>query len=167
MFRIGYQFEQRGFHRLRYPLCVWGGGVAVRRSLEAQITWDARTVTEDTSFIWRAARETGITYRLVDTRFRNQAPPSGRSMIRQRHRWLSGSLADDHRLPRRYRPLYVTRVVVWGFSPLVPLLVAAAYLLPGSAPSPELCGAISTALLALLFVYMLAGLVAYRSHLLA
>lgn len=55
VFRVGYQFEQFGFHRLRYPLYAWGGGVAVRASLEERMTWDVSTITEDTNFIWRAA----------------------------------------------------------------------------------------------------------------
>nr|WP_238532815.1 hypothetical protein [Halalkalicoccus jeotgali] len=51
VFRVGYQYEQFGFHRLRYPLYAWGGGVAVRTSLEERVTWDVSTITEDTNFI--------------------------------------------------------------------------------------------------------------------
>nr|WP_245810864.1 hypothetical protein [Halorubrum halodurans] len=74
IFRVGYQYEQFAFHRLRYPLYAWGGGVAVRRSLEQSITWDAATITEDTNFIWRAADEVGVSFAVLDVRFRNQAP---------------------------------------------------------------------------------------------
>ena len=81
IFRVGYQFEQLGFHRLRYPLYAWGGGVAIRHEIEDEITWDVATITEDTNFIWRAAETRDLTYRLVDARFRNQAPPSIRSLI--------------------------------------------------------------------------------------
>ncbi|GAB7010375.1 hypothetical protein JCM31271_23180 [Halorubrum trueperi] len=36
-----------------------------------------------------------------------------------------------------YRPLYYTRIVAWAFSPLVPLLVLAAAVFPGTAPGAE------------------------------
>jgi hypothetical protein len=164
VFRTGYQYEQFGFHRLRYPLYAWGGGIAIRHSLEQAITWDAKTITEDTNFIWRAARDSAVTFRVVDARFRNQAPPSLRAMLKQRRRWMSGTVGDDHHLPPHYRPLYLTRVVAWAFSPFVPILVVGAYLIPGSAPGLALYGAISTGLLGILFVYMLGGLLAYRKH---
>ncbi|WP_251341238.1 glycosyltransferase family 2 protein [Haloplanus halophilus] len=164
VFRIGYQFEQFGFHRLRYPLYAWGGGVAIRHGLEQSITWDARTITEDTNFVWRAADERSISYRLVDARFRNQAPPSVWAMLKQRRRWISGTMRDDAALPLRYRPLAFTRVVAWALSPLVPLLVVGAYAFPGSAATLDSYVALSTALLGILVLYTLAGLVAYRKH---
>lgn len=164
VFRTGYQFEQFGFHRLRYPLYAWGGGFAIRHELERRVGWDVPTITEDTNLIWRAATAERLDYRLVDARFRNQAPPSLGAMLRQRRRWISGTIGDDHLLPPAYRPLYLTRVVAWAFSPFVPLLVVGAYLLPGTAPGLELYGLVSTALLAVLFVYMLLGVVAYRKH---
>lgn len=164
VFRVGYQLEQLGFHRLRYPLYAWGGGIAVRASLEDAVTWDARTITEDTNFIWRAADAGDLSYRLLDTRFRNQAPPSVRQLIRQRRRWISGTIADGHILPRRYRPLYYTRVVVWGLSPLVPVVALAAHLAPGRLPTLEWHGSVAAVLAGILFVYMSGGLIAYRKH---
>jgi hypothetical protein len=164
VFRTGYQFEQLGFHRLSYPLYAWGGGFAIRRRIEAEIGWDVATITEDTNLIWRAAREYDLTYQLVDTRFRNQAPPSVKAMLKQRRRWMSGTVGDDHLLPALYRPLYFTRVIAWAFSPFVPLLALASYLLPGTAPGMELYALLSTALLGILLVYMLFGLIAYRKH---
>jgi hypothetical protein len=164
VFRVGYQLEQLGFHRLRYPLYAWGGGFAIRHGLENELTWDVPTITEDTNLIWRAADRTDLDYRLVDARFRNQAPPSVRSMLKQRRRWLSGTIRDDSLLPAYYRPLAFTRVTAWAFSPVVPLLVLGAYAFPGSAPSLELYALISTALLGILLVYTLGGLVAYRKH---
>ena len=164
VFRTGYQFEQLGFHRLAYPLYAWGGGFAIRREIEADIGWDVATITEDTNLIWRAAREYDLTYQLVDARFRNQAPPSVKAMLKQRRRWMSGTVGDDHLLPPLYRPLYFTRVIAWAFSPFVPFLALASYLLPGTAPGMELYGLLSTALLGILFVYMVFGLVAYRKH---
>lgn len=164
VFRTGYQFEQLGFHRLSYPLYAWGGGFAIRRTIEAEIGWDVATITEDTNLIWRAAKEYDLTYQLVDTRFRNQAPPSLKSMIKQRRRWMSGTVGDDYLLPLLYRPLYFTRVVAWAFLPFVPLLAIASYLLPGTAPGIGLYSLLSTALLGILFVYMFFGVVAYRKH---
>ena len=164
VFRTGYQFEQLGFHRLSYPLYAWGGGFAIRRSIEAEIGWDVATITEDTNLIWRAAREYDLSYQLVDARFRNQAPPSLRAMLKQRRRWMSGTVGDDYLLPLLYRPLYFTRVIAWAFSPFVPFLTLASVLLPGTAPGMELYALVSTALLGILFVYMLFGVVAYRKH---
>lgn len=157
VFRTGYQFEQLGFHRLSYPLYAWGGGFAIRRTIEAEIGWNVATITEDTNLIWRAAKEYDLTYQLVNSRFRNQAPPSVKAMLRQRRRWMSGTVGDDHLLPPLYRPLYFTRVVAWAFSPFVPFLAVASYLLPGTAPGMELYSFLSTGLLGILFVYMLFG----------
>ncbi|WP_259517224.1 glycosyltransferase [Halanaeroarchaeum sp. HSR-CO] len=164
VFRTGYQFEQLGFHRLSYPLYAWGGGFAIRTDIEADLGWNVATITEDTNLIWRAADAYDLDYRLVDSRFRNQAPPSVAAMLKQRRRWMSGTIGDDHLLPIRYRPLYLTRVIAWAFSPFVPLLLVAAYLLPGSAPGTALYALISTGLLAIIFLYMLFGVVAYRKH---
>ena len=135
VFRVGYQFEQLGFHRLRYPLYAWGGGVAIRASLEDRIGWDVETITEDTSFVWRAADAGDLTFRILDTRFRNQAPPSVRALLRQRRRWISGTVRDGHLLPTRYRPLYYSRVVAWALSPFVPLLALVGYLWPAGVPT--------------------------------
>ena len=164
IFRVGYQFEQFGFHRLRYPLYAWGGGVAIRHEIEDDITWDVSTITEDTNFIWRAAESRALTYRLVDAWFRNQAPPSMTSLIKQRRRWISGTIRDGGLLPVTYRPLYYTRIIAWSFSPFVPLLVLLAYVFPGTAPSMELYGTISLSLLTILFVYTFAGIIGYRKH---
>jgi len=164
IFRTGYQFEQLAFHRLSYPLYAWGGGFAIRHELEDELGWDVPTITEDTNLIWRAAADYNLDYRLVDARFRNQAPPSVRGMLKQRRRWMSGTIGDDHILPLLYRPLYLTRVVAWAFSPFVPLLAVASYLLPGTAPGMSLYTVLSIGLLGILLVYMFCGVVAYRKH---
>ncbi|MFW5919024.1 MAG: glycosyltransferase family 2 protein [Halanaeroarchaeum sp.] len=164
IFRTGYQFEQLGFHRLSYPLYAWGGGFAIRRAVEDELGWNVATITEDTNLVWRAADAYDLDFQLVDARFRNQAPPSIAAMMKQRRRWMSGTVADDHLLPVRYRPLYLTRVIAWAFSPFVPLLVVAAYLLPGTAPGMELYSVLSLGLLAVVFLYMLLGVLAYRKH---
>lgn len=164
IFRIGYQFEQFGFPKLRYPLYAWGGGIAIRAELEDAITWDRPTITEDTNFIWQAASDREISFAVLDTRFRNQSPPSVWSMIRQRRRWISGTRSDGDLLPSRYWPLYHTRIIAWAFSPLVPGLVVAATLFPGTAPAMEYYTLLSMLLVAILFVYMLIGAVAYDKH---
>nr|WP_255494070.1 glycosyltransferase family 2 protein [Halarchaeum sp. CBA1220] len=163
VFRVGYQIEQTAFDSLRYPLYAWGGGIAFRREIEDAVTWDVPTVTEDTNFVWRAADHVDLDFAVVNARFRNQAPPSVTALVKQRRRWLSGTMQDDT-LPTWYTPLAYTRVVAWAFSPLVPVLVVAAYLIPGSAPGLELYGLVSTCLLAVLVVYMLGGCLAYRKH---
>ncbi|SFC16285.1 Glycosyltransferase, catalytic subunit of cellulose synthase and poly-beta-1,6-N-acetylglucosamine synthase [Halobiforma haloterrestris] len=163
VFRVGYQFEQFGFPRLRYPLYAWGGGIAIRRDLEERIGWDVGTVTEDTNFVWRAAREKGFSFRVVDARFRNQAPPTISAMIRQRRRWISGSLQDGGILPLSYRPLYGTRVVVWACSPLVLIWILGVVVDTGTAGLPTRAfGGISAALAVVLVVFMWFGIRAYR-----
>jgi hypothetical protein len=122
VFRIGYQFEQRAFSRFRFPLYVWGGGLAIRRELEDRITWDRRTVTEDTAFVWTAAATEDVSFSVVDARFRNQTPPSLLALARQRRRWMTGNRSDAWRLPLRYRAFVLLRSVVWAFSPLLAIL---------------------------------------------
>ncbi|SDY02605.1 glycosyltransferase [Halobellus clavatus] len=169
VFRVGYQREQRAFHRMAYPLYAWGGAVAVRHELENQVTWDVPTITEDTTFIWRAAeyvdRQGGrFEYRLLNRRFRNQAPPSLREMFNQRRRWMSGTIRDMHRLPRRYLPLQFTRILTWTLSPVIPLLSVLAFLYPTFLPQHTLYQITSIALFSMLFVYMIAGMVEYRTY---
>ena len=169
VFRVGYQREQRAFHRMAYPLYAWGGAVAVRHELENEVTWDVPTITEDTTFIWRAARHVDssggrLEYRLSNGRFRNQAPPSIREMFNQRRRWMSGTLRDMYRLPRRYLPLQFTRILTWTLSPVIPLLAVLAFLYPGLVPQHGLYQVISVALFGMLFVFMTAGLIEYRKY---
>jgi len=164
VFRVGYQYEQRAFHRLSYPLYAWGGGFAIRKSVEDDLTWDVATITEDTNLIWRAADRFDLDYRLVDARFRNQAPPSLRAMFKQRRRWMSGTLTDNHILPLGYQPIAFTRAVTWGFSPVIPFVVVGAGLVPGAGIGLRLFELFSTALLGILFIYMAYGVVGYRKH---
>lgn len=164
IFRIGYQLEQRAFHRLSYPAYAWGGGVAVRHELEDQITWNVPSITEDTTFIWRAADEIDIDYRLTRTRVWNQAPPTLSALIGQRRRWVSGTVRDLDKLPRWYQPVVLTRIAVWAVSPLTPLLGAVTYFFPGLLRFSGLYLALSALLLAFLSVYMILGLVEYRTY---
>jgi len=164
IFRVGFQHEQRAFHRFSYPTYAWGGAVAVRHELENEITWDVPTITEDTTFIWRAAAHTDLDYRLVDAKIRNQAPPTLESMFRQRRRWISGTLQDLDLLPRRYRPVVYTRIVTWTLSPVVPLVGLVAYLFPQAVPAAGLYVLLSVILFVIVFLYMIVGLVEYRKY---
>jgi len=122
IFRMGFQVEQATFPRLRYPLYAWGGGFAVKKELENELTWDVETVTEDTNFIWRAFEDPDVELAFLDARLMNQAPPTIREMIHQRRRWISGSLADRSLLPVRYQLLAVLRNAAWGLVAISPLL---------------------------------------------
>lgn len=169
VFRVGYQREQRAFHRMAYPLYAWGGAVAVRTELEDEVTWDVPTITEDTTYIWRAAKHVNrkggrFDYRLLNRRFRNQAPPSIREMFNQRRRWMSGTLRDMYRLPRRYLPLQAARIITWTLSPVIPLLSVLAFLYPELVPQHGLYQIASVGLFSMLFVYMTAGLIEYRKY---
>lgn len=150
VFRIGYQFEQRAFVRLRFPLYVWGGGIAIRKSVEDQITWDRQTITEDTAFVWTAAATLPtFSLRVVDGRFRNQAPGTIQTMLRQRRRWMSGTRMDAGVLPLRYRLLVGTRAIIWAFSPVVVVLTVVIGFIPGATLTPAL-----SVLSIMLFVFL-------------
>ena len=74
--RIGFQIEQLAFPSLDVPLYAWGGGLAIRSSLEDEITWNYPTVIEDTTFLWRAFadHEDGVSLAFITDRMSNQAP---------------------------------------------------------------------------------------------
>ncbi|MFW5919891.1 MAG: glycosyltransferase, partial [Halanaeroarchaeum sp.] len=164
VFRIGYQLEQRAFGRFRYPLYAWGGGIAIRQSLEETVTWDAATITEDTDFVWRAADRSDLEFSVVDAKFRNQAPPSLRAMLSQRRRWMSGTRQSSDALPTRYRGLLATRIVSWGFSPLIPLLSIVFFVFSPTFANPLVYQVGSLAQFGLLFVITGAGAYVYRQY---
>ena len=122
VYRMGAQVEQRAFHRLRIPLFAWGGGIAVRHSLEQEITWDRPTLVEDTAFLWQAARNTAVSYALSSDSFANQAPPSLGEIFQQRRRWAAGNHQEADNLPLRYRLLAKHRSYAWAVSPIVPFI---------------------------------------------
>jgi len=161
-FRIGYQLEQRAFGRFRYPLYAWGGGIAVRQSLEHAVTWDAATITEDTDFVWRAADGFDLDFAVVNAKFRNQAPPSLRGMFTQRRRWMAGTRAATDVLPTRYRLLLANRVAAWACSPLIPAVSLLFFVAPETFPDVALYRVGSLAQFGLLFVITAAGAYAYR-----
>jgi hypothetical protein len=108
VYRMGVQIEQRAFARLSVPLFAWGGGIAVRRSVEDQVTWDRETPVEDTAFVWAAAAAVdGFSFELSTATCRNEASPSLGEITQQR-RWAAGNLAAATALPTGYEAL--TRV---------------------------------------------------------
>ena len=123
IFRMGFQFEQATFPKFRYPLYAWGGGFAVRKTVEDDITWDVDSVTEDTNFIWRAFADSDRDMAFLRVHAMNQSPPSVREMIHQRRRWISGAANDSHLLPYRYRLLSLLRNAAWGLVFISPLLL--------------------------------------------
>lgn len=123
MFRMGFQIEQAVFPKFRFPLYAWGGGIAIRKSVEDEVTWNVHSLTEDTNFIWRAFQDSNRDLAFLRVRAFNQAPPSVREMIHQRRRWISGAAKDSHLLPRRYQLLSLLRNAAWGLVTLTPLLL--------------------------------------------
>lgn len=155
MYRMGFQVEQFAFDGLEYPLYTWGGGLAVRKSVEDHVTWDTDTVIEDTKFVWRAVQATDIDFAVVPTRFKNQAPPSLRAMIGQRRRWLAGSREEHRLLPLEYSLLYGIRDLSWALSPLAPLLFALPFAIPGLVVFQPTFQALALSLYSLVFVWCL------------
>lgn len=123
IFRMGFQYEQATFPKFRYPMYAWGGGFAIRKSVEDQVTWNVNSVTEDTNFVWRAFEDSSRDLAFLRVRAMNQAPPSVREMIHQRRRWISGAANDSHLLPYRYQILSLLRNAAWGLVFLSPLLL--------------------------------------------
>lgn len=163
-FRIGYQYEQRAFGRFEYPLYAWGGGIAVRKSLEDQVTWNAETITEDTNFVWRAVRHRDVDFRVLNLKFRNQAPPTLRGMFRQRRRWFSGTQHSSDILPRRYRAFLSFRMIAWALSPVIPLISLFLLLFPQYVPQATTYFFGSIAAFSVLFVVTLVGVAVYIHH---
>ncbi len=164
IFRIGFQFEQRAFHRVAYPAYAWGGAVAVRHELEQQVTWNVPSITEDTTFIWRAAAYTNIDYRLTTVKAQNQEPPTITSLIKQRRRWVSGTIQDRDLLPRRYQPIIFSRIVIWALSPVIPLFGVTIFVFPEAIPSSSTYLLLSVLLFGIVFLYMIFGLIEYRKY---
>ncbi|MFB6197283.1 MAG: glycosyltransferase family 2 protein, partial [Halobacteriaceae archaeon] len=92
--RMGWQLEQTGFRQNDIPMYTWGGGLAVRKQIEDEITWNFESLIEDSVFAWLATKN-GASYDVVEGRFRNQAPPSIPAMVEQRRRWVVGTIRDE------------------------------------------------------------------------
>jgi len=155
--RMGYQFEQLAFPHLDIPLYAWGGGIAVRRSLEEQVGWNYPSIVEDTSFAWRATHEHGASFEVMHEKWHNQAPPSVSAMIQQRRRWLAGTVAEEGYLPVEVHGWLLLRNVAWIISPGAPLLVWLTFLLPSSFPLRAEFHLLSLVFVCFMFVWLLVG----------
>jgi hypothetical protein len=168
--RIGFNVEQRSFPFFRLPFYAWGGGIAIRASLEDAVTWDTPTIVEDSVFAWRAVLEFDATLDVADVYLGNQAPPSVWAMVSQRRRWLTGTRQRQEMLPFQYRLLYDIRDLGWALSTVGPVLwflsalsyagVVEVSLLPVFFPEAYL--ALTVALLAHVYVWSAFGLLTYR-----
>lgn len=168
--RIGFNTEQRSFPFFRLPFYAWGGGIAIRSSLEDAVTWDTPTIVEDSVFAWRAILEHGATLEVSDSYLANQAPPSVWAMIKQRRRWLTGTRQRNDMLPFQYRLIYDVRDLGWAlstFGPVLWALSAASYLgfvelslLPVFFPEAYI--ALTLTLLGHVYAWSVIGLVMYR-----
>ncbi len=124
VYRMGVQIEQRAFARLSIPLFAWGGGIAVRRSVEDEVTWDRETLVEDTAFVWAAAQcLEDLTFELATATCRNEAPPSLGEIAHQRRRWAAGNLEAATELPLSYQVLTRVRNFAWALAPVVTVVV--------------------------------------------
>ncbi|WP_410766302.1 glycosyltransferase family 2 protein [Haloferax sp. DFSO60] len=124
VYRMGVQIEQRAFARLSIPLFAWGGGIAVRQSVEEEVTWDRETLVEDTAFVWAAAQQLdSFSFELATATCANEAPPSLKEILEQRRRWAAGNLQSSAELPFVYQLLTRVRNYAWALSPVVTLVV--------------------------------------------
>jgi hypothetical protein len=162
--RIGFQVEQRAFGSLPIPLYAWGGGIAVRRTLEDEVTWDYRTVIEDTAFVWRAyvERAGDVRFAYLPDRVSNQAPPTIRSMFRQRRRWIAGSREDNDLLSLDRVLMYGIRDLSWSVTAVVPLLLAVGFLPGVDVLFGDLYRLAAAVLLGFMYVWIGVGIYRYR-----
>lgn len=161
VYRVGVQLEQCAFGSLNIPLYGWGGGIAVRESLEDEITWDRESLVEDTAFVWRAARRADADFALAEAVFENQAPPSFREILEQRRRWAAGNHQEAAVLPRRYRWLVRGRNAVWGVSPFAPFVLLGVSLFGVPVVFVDLLFVVSTVLSAVTAGWFILGLGKY------
>jgi hypothetical protein len=129
VFRVGNGVERAGFEPL-VPLYAWGGGLAVRRTVEDDLQWNRATIVEDSAFV-RDAVAAGYSYGVLMTRFGNQSPPTVRELVAQRRRWSSGRLREVRTRSPTYRALLYLHTVGRPLTSLsVPFVVAGALLAP-------------------------------------
>ncbi|GAA0656129.1 glycosyltransferase family 2 protein [Salarchaeum japonicum] len=160
--RMGFQVEQRAFPKLGIPLYAWGGGIAVRKSVEDAVTWEFPSLVEDTVFVWKAVVEWGASFDVVETRFRNQAPPSVREMVFQRRRWEAGTKGQDRLLPPRYWVLYAVRNASWAVSPFAPVITFLGYYYNPHVAFGTEFRVFSAAFVGFMFVWIAVGLSYYE-----
>ncbi|WP_236639596.1 glycosyltransferase [Salinigranum halophilum] len=158
--RMGFQIEQRGFQSGSIPLYTWGGGVAIRSSIEEAVTWDYPTLIEDTVFTWRTFVELPErpSFSVLSDTISGQSPPSLSEMIRQRRRWISGSRENNTILSFDRIIMYGLRDLSWSVTAVVPL-----FLLLGNLPGVDVFAwqihqAISGVLLSFVFIWVGIGI---------
>ncbi|MEF8894608.1 glycosyltransferase [Halodesulfurarchaeum sp.] len=162
--RIGFQIEQTSFPRVKIPLYAWGGGIAIRKSVEDEITWDYPTVIEDTVFMWRAFTELDreVSFAYIPDRISNQAPPNFWEMFQQRRRWIAGSREDFQILSVDRILMYGIRDLSWSATGVIPVL-AVIGLLPGiDIFFAEMYLVTSLVLLGFMYIWIIIGLLRYR-----
>ncbi len=123
VFRMGFQVEMRAFSMFDIPLYAWGGGIAIRQELEDEITWDFKSIVEDTSFVWRSTENRDIEFKYCNDKFRNQAPPSIKALINQRRRWFAGSISELNILPPKYYGIAMLRNASWAVTIFLPVII--------------------------------------------
>ncbi len=158
LYRMGAQLEQRAFPSLAVPLYAWGGGIAIRQSIEDQVTWDRPSIIEDTTFVWDAVGAIDdLEFAVAADQFRTQAPPTIRALIGQRRRWFAGSWQNASQLSTGYRAITTLRNLAWSVSAIVPLIM----LLPTVAPDTVIFGTafeeLSVLIVGALMVWILLG----------
>ncbi|WP_148413646.1 glycosyltransferase family 2 protein [Haloferax sp. KTX1] len=162
VYRMGVQIEQRAFARLSIPLFAWGGGIAVRREVEAAVTWDRETLVEDTAFVWAAAQERDdFTFDLATATCANEAPPSLTEILQQRRRWAAGNLDAATALPAHYQLLTRVRNYAWALSPVVTVVAVPLSVLGVGLVASGLFALASLGLGALTAFWYLRGVVYY------
>jgi len=162
--RIGFQVEQTAFPRIKTPLYAWGGGIAIRKSVEDKITWDYPTVIEDTVFMWRAFTELdqNVSFAYIPDRVSNQAPPNIWEMFNQRRRWIAGSREDNDILSVDRVLMYGIRDLSWSVTGLIPMIVVIG-LLPGiNIFFGNLYRTASLILLSFMYMWIIIGILRYR-----
>lgn len=161
VFRMGFQSELGSFAKLPAPFYAWGGGLAVRKTVEDEVTWDRRSIVEDTAFVWRVATE-DLDFEVVDAIVHNQAPPTFEAIFEQRRRWIGGAKAHLSVLPRWLRGLVWLRFLSWGLLPLGVLGLPTALLLGETLLFNDLYYLVGAALTGLALVGITNGLRKYR-----
>lgn len=162
VYRMGVQIEQRAFARLSIPLFAWGGGIAVRQSVEDDVTWDRETLVEDTAFVWAAAQQIdAFSFELATATCANEAPPSLSEITQQRRRWAAGNIQAATELPYKYQLLTRIRNYAWALSPIITLVVLPLSVLGIGISSTGLFASMSIALGVLTLFWYLRGVLYY------
>lgn len=152
VFRVGNGVERAGFGAL-VPLYAWGGGLAVRGSVEDDLQWNRATIVEDSAFV-RDAIAAGYSYAVLMTRFGNQSPPTVGDLVAQRRRWSSGRLREVRSRSLPYRSLLYLHTVGRPLTSVsLPLVVVGALL----APTWPVLGVLAAVVLAALLLWTVLG----------